>query len=105
MMQITQETRDNWRVVTVRGRVNSETADELEDRLREALEQEGKVAVDFGAVEYVSSAGLRALIQGARAAEGKSAEFVICGLPARVKRVFDMSGMQNFMKIQGELPC
>ena len=105
MMQVTQENRDNWCVVTVRGRINSETADELETTLRNAVEQDRKVALDFRGVDYVSSSGLRAVIQGARAAEGKSSEFVVCSLSPAVKRVFDMSGMQHIVKIQGELPC
>ena len=105
MIQVTQETREGWRVVTVSGRVDSETADDLETALHAAVEQDGKVAVDFAGVTYVSSAGLRALIQGARAAELKSSEFVVCSVAPSVKRVFDMSGMQHIMKIRGDLPC
>ena len=105
MIQVTQETHDGWHVVTVRGRVDSETADELESALHAAVEQDGKVAVDFAGVTYVSSAGLRALIQGARAAEVKRSQFVVCSLALSVKRVFDMSGMQHIMKVRGVLPC
>jgi len=105
MMEVTQETREGWRIVTVRGRVDSETADDLENSLRAALELERKVVVDFSGVTYVSSAGLRALLQGARAAEIESSEFVVCSLLPAVKRVFDMSGMQQVIKVRGELPC
>lgn len=105
MMQVTQEVRDGWRVVTVQGRVDSETADELEASLQAAVAQDGKVVVDFAGVTYVSSAGLRALIQGARAAEVKSSEFVVCSPRPSVKRVFDMSGMEQIIKVQGKLPC
>jgi anti-sigma B factor antagonist len=104
MMQLTQETRDDWRIVTVRGRADSETADRLEEELRAAVEQHKKVAVDFAAVDYISSAGLRAVIQAARAAQGRS-ELAICSLSPSVKRVFDMSGMENIVKVHGELPC
>ena len=105
MMQVTQESRENWLIVTVRGRVDSVTADELEDKLRGAVEQDDKVALDLHAVDYVSSAGLRAVLQAARAAEAKSRQFVVCALSAPVKKVFDMSGMHHILKIQGELPC
>jgi len=104
MMQLTQETRQDWRVVTVRGRADSETADRLEEELRAAVEQHKKVAVDFAGVNYISSAGLRALIQAARAAQGRS-ELAICSPSASVQRVFDMSGMQNIVNVQGALPC
>jgi anti-anti-sigma factor len=104
MMELTQETRADWRVVSVRGRADSETADRLEKELRAAVEQNAKVAVDFHGVDYISSAGLRAVIQTARAAQGKC-ELAICSLSAPVQKVFDMSGMQNIVKIHGELPC
>lgn len=104
MMQVTQETRQDWRVVAVRGRVDSETADRLEQELRDAVGQHKNVAVDFSGVDYISSAGLRALIQAARAAQGAS-EFAVCALTPSVKRVFDMSGMQHIFKVHGELPC
>lgn len=104
MMQVTQETRADWRVVTLRGRADSETADRLETELRAVIEQNAKVAVDFRGVDYISSAGLRAVIQTARAAQGKC-ELAICALSAPVKRVFDMSGMQHILTVHGELPC
>jgi anti-sigma B factor antagonist len=105
MMQVTQETRSGWHVLAVRGRADSNTADELEETLRDAVEKHSKVAVDMAALDYISSAGLRAVIQAARAAQGRSAEFTVCALSASVKKVFDMSGMQHIMRIQGELPC
>jgi anti-sigma B factor antagonist len=105
MMQVTEETRSGWHVLAVRGRADSATADELEDTLRAAVEQHARVAVDLAALDYISSAGLRAVIQAARAAEGRKAEFAVCSLSAPVKKVFDMSGMHHILRIHGELPC
>jgi anti-sigma B factor antagonist len=105
MIQLTQETKSGWCVVAVRGRADGEAADELEAALRAALESNPKVAADLGNLEYISSAGLRAVIQAARAAQTKNVEFAVCALSASVKKVFDMSGMHHILKIHGELPC
>jgi anti-sigma B factor antagonist len=105
MMDVTQETRSGWHVLAVRGRADSSNADELEDALRSAVEQHGRVAVDLAALDYISSAGLRAVIQAARAAEGRKTEFAVCSLSAPVKKVFDMSGMHHILRVHGELPC
>ena len=105
MIQLTQETKSGWCVVGVRGRADAEAADELEGALRAALELHPKVAADLAALDYISSAGLRAVIQAARAAQEKNLEFAVCSLSAPVKRVFDMSGMRHILKIHGELPC
>ena len=105
MIQLTHEMRSGWCVVVARGRADSAAADELEAALRSAVEQSPKVAADLGAVDYISSAGLRAILQGARAAHECRGEFVVCRLTAGVKRVFEMSGMRHILRIEEELPC
>ena len=105
MIEATQETRGDWLVVSVKGRADAEAADQLEAALRSALDQHSKVAADLSALDYISSAGLRAVLQAARAAQMKAVEFAVCGMSAPVKKVFGMSGMQHLLTIHGELPC
>jgi anti-anti-sigma factor len=105
MIQVTEETRAGWCIVSVRGRLDAEGADEVETALRAAIARCAKVAANFGGVEYISSAGLRAVIQAARAAQGQDVEFTICSLTAHVKKVFDMSGLHQILHLRGELPC
>ena len=105
MIQVTQEMQSGWCVVAVRGRADAEAADELEDVLKTALKQNSKVATDFSGLDYISSAGLRAVLQAARAAEALEAEFAVCRLSPPVKKVFDMSRMHQILRVHGELPC
>ena len=105
MIEVTEETRAGWCIVAVRGRADAEAADALEAALRDAVQRHNRVAADLSALDYVSSAGLRALIQAAREAEGRRSEFAICSATPPVKKVFDMSGLQQILKIQGALPC
>jgi len=105
MIDVTQEDRSGWRLVVVRGRADAEAADGLEAALRGAVGEHSKIAVDFANLDYISSAGLRAVLQAARAAEGAGAQFAVCGLSPNVKKVFDMSGMHHLLRIHGELPC
>jgi anti-anti-sigma factor len=105
MIQVTQEIRGGWCVVEVKGRADAEAADDLEAALRSAVDQHPKVAADFGTLLYISSAGLRAVLQAARAAQTRSVEFAVCGMSPPVRKVFDMSGMHHVLRIHGELPC
>jgi anti-sigma B factor antagonist len=105
MIHVTEETRSGWCVLSVRGRADADAADVLEAALRAAIDQHPKVAADFSALDYVSSAGLRAVIQGARAAEARQVDFAVCSLSPNVRRVFDMSGLHHILRIHGELPC
>jgi anti-sigma B factor antagonist len=105
MIHVTEETRSGWCVLSVRGRADADAADVLEAALRAAIDQHPKVAADFSALDYVSSAGLRAVIQGARAAEARQVDFAVCSLSPNVRRVFDMSGLHHILRIHGDLPC
>ena len=105
MIESKQETRGAWLVVSVTGRADAEAADALEGALRAAVEQHSKVAADFGALDYISSAGLRAVLQSARVAQMKDVEFAVCGMSPSVQKVFQMSGMHHVLTIHGELPC
>jgi len=105
MIQLSEEMRSGWCVVAVRGRADAETADELETGLRAAVGQHSKVAADFSALDYISSSGIRAVLQAARAAEIGHVEFAVCSLSPGVKKVFDMSGLDHILTIHGETPC
>jgi len=105
MIESKEETRGAWVVVAVKGRADAEAADQLEATLRAAVGQHSKVAADFSALDYISSAGLRAVLQAARTAQMTAVEFAVCGMSASVKKVFDMSGMHHVLTIHGELPC
>ncbi len=105
MIQITQQSKSGWCVVEVSGCADAETAAKLEDELRRAVQGNSNVAVDFSGVAYISSAGIRALLQAARAAQQREVEFVVCAPSAAVRQVFELSKLQNVMTILGELPC
>ena len=47
MIQVSEESRSGWRIVAVSGRADAEAAEELENRLRGAVEQHPQVAADF----------------------------------------------------------
>lgn len=61
-MKITNRKNDLGVVLQVEGRIDTYTAETFEQALLELLEKESVVTVDFEDVEYVSSAGLRALL-------------------------------------------
>jgi anti-sigma B factor antagonist len=105
MIHVTEETKSGWRVLSVRGRADADAADVLEAALCAAIDKHPKVAADFSALDYVSSAGLRAVIQAARAAEARQVDFAVCSLSANVRKVFDMSGLHHILRIHGDLPC
>ena len=81
-------------VVTVRGRVDSATAPDLEKALQDLLDSErSQIVLDLQDVDYMSSAGLRVLVAMQKAAKKNGGALRLAQLSARVKEVFDLAGL------------
>jgi len=104
-MRLATDTRGDWHVINVQGRVDSVTASELTAALLAAVTNHSQIAVDCSTVEYISSAGLASLIEGARAARNADKQFRVCSPSPRVRRVFEISGVSNLLDIHEGLPC
>jgi anti-anti-sigma factor len=58
--------------------------------------------VDCTALEYVSSAGLRVLLQTARSAQRAGISFALCALRPAVREVFELSGFNRLMGVHAD---
>ena len=67
MLELSENEVDGAAILVVTGRVDMATADEFRDRLLAALNRGLPLVIDFGGVDYISSAGLRGLMQIGRA--------------------------------------
>ncbi len=96
-MDISKKTEDGTLTITVRGRLDTNTAPQLES----ALPQDWTKAVvfDFGGLEYISSAGLRVLICAQKAAGAAGGRIKVANPNAMVKGVLDMTGCSTLFDI------
>lgn len=91
---------DVW-VVAPEGRVDSVTSPSLEGAISGALAAgERRVVVDFGGVEYISSAGLRVLLAAAKRLRDAGGRLVLCRLNEPVRQVFDLAGFVPLFAIE-----
>lgn len=104
-MHLAADARGNWHVVSVQGRVDNVTANQLTAALLAAIAGHPQVAVDCSGVEYISSAGIASLLEGSRAARSAQRQFVVCSPNSRVKQVFEISGLRGLLDVQEGLPC
>jgi anti-sigma B factor antagonist len=102
---ISEVSKADWYILAVRGRVDGITADTLEAALKSAVAANQQVAVDCSGIDYISSAGLRSLLEGARAAQQQGKKFLVCSPSVRAKQVFDISRMHLVLPMQDGLPC
>lgn len=72
------------------------------DRVLNAVSKPPAVIIDGAALEYVSSAGLRAFLLAARAAQRADIPFALCALQPAVREVFDLSGFSRIISVQAD---
>ena len=85
------------------GRLDFDAAPGFQESLERLLGAGGKapaaLIIDGAALEYVSSAGLRAVLLGARAAQRAGVPFALCALQPAVREVFNLSGFNRIIAV------
>lgn len=92
--------RENDLIIELSGRLDTITAPELEKKFNEEEIEQEKVILEFSNVEYISSAGLRALLAIKRHLDSKKKVLEIHNINAVVKEVFSVTGFNNILNIK-----
>lgn len=99
-MKLDRNEHNGITVVTLSERVDGVTAPELEQYLSDLIsESRDAVIIDFSALTYISSAGLRALLSAAKKLRQQQRELILSGLAGPVKHVFQLSGFYTLFTV------
>ena len=96
-MDINQKESEGTPIFAIAGRLDSVTAPELETVLEEVAS--GHLVLDLGALEYISSAGLRVILSSAKRQRGTGGDLHIARLQEGVGKVFEISGFDTIFNI------
>ena len=99
MLKITKHADGSTLTVKVEGRVDSNTAVELDRALNGALDGITKLILDFERLEYISTAGLRALLI-AQKTMNQQGTIVIRNVSGAVKEIFEVTGFTDMLMIE-----
>jgi anti-anti-sigma factor len=92
-LDITSDRVDDVPVIALEGRVSNATAAALADAIAAAARGAPRgVVIDFSEVDYVSSAGVRALEAGAAALHDDGRKLVVCGVREIIAPTFALAG-------------
>lgn len=104
-MHISTETVGSALVTHVGGRLDFHFAPvfqkDLETLLQQCVQEGRGLLLNCLKLDYVSSAGLRSFLVGARAAQSAGVAFVVCNLASPVQEVFDVSGFSRLITTCG----
>jgi anti-anti-sigma factor len=99
-MEIIQKEESGIVFVTIKGRLDADSALEAEKTVNDALEGEtDRMLFDLAALEYLSSAGLRVLLSAAKEIKRREGKIVLCSLTEFVKEIFEVSGFEFLIPI------
>lgn len=100
LMKIMTRTQDDVIIVAVAGNLDSITSPEAQQALDATLAAGGrKIAMDFTALDYISSAGLRVLLGAAKRLSATGGALRAFGLNRTVGEVFDISGFSKILAV------
>ena len=86
-------------VLVVSGRLDTQTAPELESELDASLAGVKELVFDFANLEYVSSAGLRVILKAQKAMNAQGS-MKLTGVNDSIMEVFDITGFLDILTVE-----
>jgi len=87
-------------VIEITGRVDSSTAPQLTKALEKAIDDgHFKLVLDMSSLEYMSSAGFRALLAAQRTCKRYNrGEVALASVPTRIREALELAGFTELFK-------
>jgi anti-sigma B factor antagonist len=100
-MEITTKQYKHCDLLVVEGKVDSYTAPDLTKAIEETNNNgQYKLVLDFGKLEYMSSAGFRALLIGQRNCKRYNrGEIVLAAVPKKIKDALELTGFTPLFRV------
>ena len=98
-MKINKTLSDKKLTIALEGRLDTTTAPDLDQEIKNSLNDISELIFDFAALEYISSAGLRVLLS-AQKTMSKQGSMKILHVNDMVKEVFDVTGFTDILTIE-----
>ena len=98
-MTITKKQDGGSLTLTLAGRLDTTTAPKLEAELKQSVNGVTELTLDFGELEYLSSAGLRVLLS-AQKVMNKQGSMVIKNVNETIMEIFEVTGFVDILTIE-----
>ena len=98
-MTIEKNLNETELTLTIAGRLDTTTAPQLEAEFKQSISGVERLVLDFTALEYLSSAGLRVLL-AAQKAMNKHGEMIIRNVNETINEIFEVTGFIDILTIE-----
>lgn len=100
MLNIQKSLENDRALLRLEGRLDTVTAPELQQTLDQLLPETAELTLDFGALDYVSSAGLRVLLTAQKQMNRKAGSMKLVGVKKEILEVFEVTGFADILTIR-----
>lgn len=98
-MDINKKIEGKKLTVSIKGRLDTTTAPQLENELNGFISNIKDLVLDVSKMEYISSAGLRVLLS-AQKTMNKQGSMTVTGANADVLEIFEVTGFADILNIE-----
>lgn len=100
MLTITSETKGNVAIINVKGRVDGMSAPELDQALQKAIQDKHyRIVTDLSGTDFMSSAGMRALLKARIDVQDKKGELRLAAPSAYLLDSLKLVGLDKLFQI------
>ena len=98
-MNINKKPEGDKLTVSIEGRLDTTTAPQLENELKDSYDGVKELILDVSAMEYISSAGLRTLLS-AQKTMNKQGSMTVRGANPDIMEIFEVTGFVDILNIE-----
>ena len=100
VVEITEKKQGEVLVIKMRGRLDAFSSPQAEKKVFECINRgDTKLLIDFGGIQYLSSAGMRMLLSTTKKLKTLSGKLVVCSVIPNVMDVLKMSGFDHVLEL------
>ncbi len=101
-MEVIESSAEGVTVLEPRGRMDAVSSRPFGDRVVELMRAGStRVLIDLKNIQYISSAGFRALLIAHKQSVDSQGKLVLCGFSAEVRRMFELGAFLDLFTICG----
>lgn len=103
-MKVNTHEENGYWVVRLEGRLDIGNAAEFEKECLSWIGQgQCRLVLDFGGLEYISSAGLRSILAATKKVKTVNGSLSLCALSGLVEEVITISGFGNILTVYADV--
>lgn len=99
-MTIEIKEENGFSVLSINGRIDSNSSNDLQEKISESFEQTNQILLDFKDVSYISSAGLRVLLMGQKNSTARKGDFELTNVSEQVMKILETVGFTKILKFR-----